>query len=130
MRTIKNYENRIIQTVVTSLCLVTGIIIYVLFFTTTDIGIPCIFHLITGMQCPGCGMTHALSSVVQGNFTEAFQYNALSLTICPIIIIYLLMKAFRYIRTGQEEFSLVEILFLIVNFVICVWYFLLRNNLI
>ncbi len=130
MQAIESYKNRIIQIIITWLCLAAVVVLYVMFFTATDIGIPCAFHEITGMQCPGCGMTHALSSIIQGDFTEAFRYNALSLTICPMIVIYLLARALKYIKTGQEEFSFMEILFLIICLVICVLYFLFRNNLI
>ncbi len=130
MSAAKNYKHRMIQVIVSMLFLVAGIVLYVLFFTITDIGIPCIFHEITGMLCPGCGMTHAMSSIIQRDFLEAFSYNALSLTICPLIIMYFMLRALKYIKTGHEEFSFIEILFLIICLVICVWYFLFRNNLI
>ncbi len=130
MSVTNNLKNRMIHGIVIFLCSAVGIVLYAAFFTITDIGIPCVFHEITGMQCPGCGMTHALSSIIQGDFIEAYRYNALSLTICPMIVIYLLARALKYIKTGKEEFSFMEILFLIICLVICVWYFLFRNNLI
>ncbi|MFR5953682.1 MAG: DUF2752 domain-containing protein [Coprococcus sp.] len=34
-------------------------------------GIPCFFYKITGYKCPGCGMTHALSEIWNGNFRSA-----------------------------------------------------------
>ncbi len=123
-------QNRIIKTIAVIIGLAAGIIVYIYAFTKTGIGIPCIFRSITGMLCPGCGMTHALSSIAQGKFLEAMGYNALSLTVCPFIAMFLLVRAFKYIKTGQEEFSLVEIIFLIICLVLCVWYFLFRNNLI
>ena len=126
----KCYKNRMIQTLAVIIGLVAGIIVYVSFFTVTGIGVPCIFHSITGMLCPGCGMTHAMSSIAQGKLLEAIGYNALSLTVCPFLAMFLLVRAFKFIKTGQEEFSVIEILFLIICLVICVWYFLLRNNLI
>ena len=126
----KYYKNRMIKTLAEIIGLAAGIIVYIAAFTKTGIGIPCIFRSITGMLCPGCGMTHALSSIAQGKLLEAMRYNALSLTVCPFIAVFLLVKAYKYIKTGQEDFSIAEVVFLIICLVICGWYFLLRNSLI
>ena len=37
----------------------------------------CPFALITGMACPGCGMTRAASYLVRGDFTTALGYHPL-----------------------------------------------------
>ncbi len=37
----------------------------------------CPFALITGMACPGCGMTRAASSLIRGDFSTALGYHPL-----------------------------------------------------
>ena len=37
----------------------------------------CQFHQLTGLNCPGCGMTRALYALVHGNFAVAIRDNAL-----------------------------------------------------
>ncbi len=37
--------------------------------------IPCLFHSITNVPCPGCGMTRACLSITQGNFMQAYMFN-------------------------------------------------------
>ena len=37
----------------------------------------CPFALITGMACPGCGMTRAASSLIRGDLTNALGYHPL-----------------------------------------------------
>ena len=37
----------------------------------------CTFHQLTGLNCPGCGMTRALYALVHGNFATALRDNAL-----------------------------------------------------
>ena len=37
----------------------------------------CAFHQLTGLNCPGCGMTRALYALVHGNFSTALHDNAL-----------------------------------------------------
>lgn len=37
----------------------------------------CQFHKLTGLNCPGCGMTRALYALLHGNFLTALHDNAL-----------------------------------------------------
>ncbi len=39
----------------------------------------CLFHEVTGLNCPGCGMTRALYALLHGNFQLALKDNALFL---------------------------------------------------
>lgn len=40
--------------------------------------IPCLFHALTDIPCPGCGMTRACLSLTQGEFADAWQYHPFS----------------------------------------------------
>ena len=37
----------------------------------------CLFHAMTGLNCPGCGMTRSLYALLHGNFLLALKDNAL-----------------------------------------------------
>ncbi len=41
------------------------------------IGIPCLFHKITGLLCPGCGNSRAALALLRLDFAGALQYNML-----------------------------------------------------
>lgn len=43
--------------------------------------IPCIFHSVTDVPCPGCGMTRACLALTQAHFTEAWRYHPFSFVI-------------------------------------------------
>ena len=45
----------------------------------TQIGMPCPILTLTGWQCPGCGSTRALYSLLHGDFVQAFTMNPLLL---------------------------------------------------
>lgn len=47
---------------------------------------PCVFHLLTGLQCPGCGGTRALHHLLHGRLAEAFRYNAMLLVFGPVLL--------------------------------------------
>ena len=58
------------------------------------------------------------------------EYNALSLTLLPAFILFVIYRALRYVKTGSEEFRVPELLFLFLCIGICVFYFVTRNHLI
>jgi len=54
---------------------------------STEIGSACLFKKITGLYCPFCGLTHSFNSIINLNFKEAFQYNALGPFLFLILVI-------------------------------------------
>jgi hypothetical protein len=57
--------------------LVVGWIVYT-FPPTASAWYPrCLFHTLTGFDCPGCGGTRALHQLLHGNVREAFALNPL-----------------------------------------------------
>lgn len=45
----------------------------------TGRGFPCLFHLFTGLYCPGCGGTRAVRALLNGKLRLSFQYHPLVL---------------------------------------------------
>ena len=57
------------------------LLFYMGFLRLTGIGCP-IRH-ITGISCPGCGMSRALLSLLTGHFAEAFRYHPMIYAVIP-----------------------------------------------
>lgn len=57
-----------------------------------NLRIPCVFHELTGLYCPGCGATRAINSLVRLKHYQAFRYNMLIIILIPFFVIYLLTK--------------------------------------
>jgi len=50
---------------------------------------PCAFHAITGLHCPGCGLTRMLHGLVHGDVTRAWSMNPLAMIALPLLAIML-----------------------------------------
>ncbi len=65
--------------------------------TGINIGIPCLFRLVTGYTCPGCGLSHAFAHLLKLEFTEAWEHNKLIYFVLPAGVFYLI-KDFNSFR--------------------------------
>lgn len=51
------------------------------------IAIACVFYEITGLYCPGCGITRSILSLIDGDIYQAFRYNPIIFIDIPLIMI-------------------------------------------
>ena len=56
-----------------------------------NIPIPCLFHKITNLYCPGCGVTRMFDALFHFNIYGAISYNAYVFSLIVLYIIYLLI---------------------------------------
>lgn len=107
--------------------LLTAGILYAIWCSLTGLGIPCVFRLLLGIKCPGCGMTHAAVAMTHLDVAEAFRCNKLSVTIVPLLAVMLLVQEIRYIRTGSRKINIPETVALTIMLALTVVYGILRN---
>ena len=74
---------------------------YAVFYRLTGFGIPCVFHLITGLECPGCGSTRMLVSMTKLEFAEAFHYNPAIFCMLPLMTAVAARYIYLYIKYGR-----------------------------
>jgi len=96
-------------------------------FRFTGYGIPCLIRTITGFKCPGCGMTHAVLAAVRGDFAGAMAFNPLSLTIFPVLCLYMVFRIVKTAKLQKEGFAVWEIILLLIMFVITMGFGIIRN---
>lgn len=74
---------------------------YAFVFFTFGIGFPCIFHLVTGLNCPGCGNSRAAQAFAQLRFMDGLRQNwlfPLEMAYIAYLVIYI---SVRYLKTGK-----------------------------
>ncbi|WP_309122278.1 DUF2752 domain-containing protein [Paenibacillus sp.] len=84
-----------------SLAAAGGLLYLKVWLPATGLGIPCVFHEATGLYCPGCGMTRAALSLLEGDLPQAFRYNALAFGLLPLLFVYFLANRRGMRRTSR-----------------------------
>ncbi|MDY7229182.1 DUF2752 domain-containing protein [Hyalangium rubrum] len=51
----------------------------------------CILHATTGLPCPGCGLSRAISAISQGDFSTAIALNPFALLAWPLFLVLALV---------------------------------------
>jgi hypothetical protein len=85
-------------------------IIYYLLVTYTEFSIPCIVKTATGYECPACGVTRMILSLVEFDIPSAFSYNPFLFITLPIIIAYIISSDINYIKNGRVSLGKVDYL--------------------
>lgn len=79
--------------------------------------LPCIFYKITGLYCPGCGMSRALNALLHNKIYQSFRFNSLPYIFAPLsLILY-----YRY-KSNKSYNFIIYIMILI-----SILYMILRN---
>ncbi len=63
----------------------------------------CYFKLLTGLQCPGCGLQRMLNHLFHGELAEAFRSNGFVLCALPIIIWFAIVEILRKRKPALYE---------------------------
>ncbi len=67
----------------------------------------CLFHELTGWQCPGCGSQRMLHALLHADIEGAWHYNSLLLILLPFVfpMLYLELNASRHPVTYMKLHS-------------------------
>lgn len=100
------------QAIVINISLIFLILAFVPTTNLETVGIPCIYKevilpfiyknncptqgLFANCECPACGMTRAMSSMLHGKFKEAISYNKGILILLPLMIFILIQNIFKW----------------------------------
>lgn len=65
-------------------------------------GIPCPFHALTGLRCPGCGVSRMCLALLRGDLGEAFVQNRCVLLLLPVLGYVAAAWCVGYVRRGER----------------------------
>ncbi|REK71861.1 DUF2752 domain-containing protein [Paenibacillus paeoniae] len=65
-----------------------GLLYAKVWLPVTGLAVPCPFHAVTGLYCPGCGVTRAALSLLDMDVYQAFRFNSLIFILAPMLALY------------------------------------------
>lgn len=88
-------------------------------------GLPCLFHTLTGLYCPGCGGTRAFKALIFGRPLLSFCYHPL-VPYCAVAAVWFFGSYILYWLTGKEKYRVflparviyVGIAIILINFLV------------
>lgn len=118
-------KKRMKKIIVRGIIIALLLICYAVIVITTGKSIPCLIHLLTGLQCPGCGISRMLISMLYGDFRTAFSFHPFLFITWPVLLTLLLNADYRYIKQGRANLSssmnLVAITYVVLLLVFSIW---------
>ncbi len=99
---------------------------YYIWLKLTGLGLPCSTKLLTGFDCPGCGLTRMIMAALRFDFKAAFNYNSAAFIISPVILAVGIVESIRYVKDGKG-FSKVSEVIAIICGVVLLTYGIVRN---
>ncbi len=97
-------------------------IIYAMFIFITGYSIPCIIKYITHLNCPTCGITRQIISILRFDIESAIKFNIVLFYAYPFLLIFSVYYLYRYIKYGILKFNLfLTIYFVSICLVFLVW---------
>lgn len=89
--------------------------------------IPCIFHEVTGLYCPGCGVTRMILSLLKGDIIQAFYYNQLLFISLPFFLILIINNFIAQIKNKTPIYKKIPNKIYIFYIILLLLFMILRN---
>ena len=89
--------------------------------------IPCPIHKLTGLYCPGCGLTRMLLSILKLDFYKALRYNPLLFIMLPFIIFFIIDDVYKFYQKKEPIYKKINDKVWYILIFILIVYGVLRN---
>lgn len=101
--------------------------LYAVIVWKSGAGIPCIIRTVTGLRCPGCGITHMSMELLQGHLKDAFYSNRAVFLLLPVFLLLWIRYIYRYIRRGTTRLAVMDNVLIGISIVALIAWGIIRN---
>ena len=98
--------------------------VYYIIVRIIGFGIPCIFRVVTGFKCPGCGVSRMLMALLQLDLKGAFLENRVLFVLLPLLVFIILRAAYLYVtqkKPGNTAAAITKILYPALIVILLLW---------
>ena len=103
-------------------------IVYYAFVLLTGWRLPCVFYVVTGKYCPGCGITRMCMALARMDLVTAVRNNAFVMMLLPVYVPYGIYRGIAYIKDGRKGLKRWESLLVILTALLMIFFWVLRNT--
>ena len=101
-----------------------ALVFYYIIVRIIGFGIPCIFRVITGFKCPGCGVSRMLMALLQLDLKGAFLENRVLFVMLPLLVFIIVRAAYLYVtqkKPGKTAAAITKILYPALIVILLLW---------
>lgn len=120
-------RRRLLRLVIFYSSLLASGLLYALICRLLGGGIPCLFHVMTGLRCPGCGITRMALCLLSFELAEAFEWNSAAFIALPFAVFVIIYQSIIFIKTGSGKLTRLSNVILIFLIVLFLGYAVIRN---
>ena len=102
-------------------------ILYFILGKLTGVYIPCVFHEVTGLYCPGCGVSRMIISLCHLNFEKAYFCNQLLFISTPIFLFLIIDTFISNIKNVKALYNRIPNWFYYGYVVLLILFMIIRN---
>lgn len=118
---------RLVRIITYMFCIIMAGFVYGLFVRYTGLAVPCPVRMLTGLKCPGCGVTGMCVALLRLDFKAAFYcHPMLFVLLIPLLAVFA-GSAWTYVRDGSWQLKRWQNLILYFCIVLLVGYGIIRN---
>jgi len=88
----------------------------------------CLFRLVTGYTCPGCGSTRAMHQLLHGHVVAAFMLNPLFMLAIPLLLYALIRYSVIVMRSGVPRGNTLPAPYIYALFFVVLSFWIFRNT--
>lgn len=100
---------------------------YYCFTQLTHLSVPCLFHEVTHLSCPGCGITRLILHAVKFEWAKAFACNPGLVIISPLLFYLFILESVTYVRYGTQKLSKANNILLYLCIIYLLLWAIIRN---
>lgn len=93
-------KKRLQKVLCAALVLLCAGLFYALLTRRLGVGLPCLFYRLTGLKCPGCGVSRMCLALLGGDLHEAFRQNRAVFLLIPAFLYTACVWCVGYVRSG------------------------------
>lgn len=118
---------RLVRIITYMFCIIMAGLVYGIFVRCTGLAVPCPIRTLTGLKCPGCGVTGMCVALLHLDFKAAFYCHPMLFVLLIPLLCVCVGSAQTYVRDGSWQLKRWQNIILYTSIMLLIAYSVVRN---